>query len=85
MKIFELTAILKVIAGLEFYILVEYIAYLAHHLLNIGIAHVHTYHYAALGGIAINLQRAIHEVDCRHFAHRHLQAVAGAHIQAIEV
>ena len=85
LQIFELSAVFEIIAGLEFHILIERFAYLLHHLLYVGIAHIHTYHYAALGGIAVYLQRSVHEVDGSHLAHRHLQTIASAHIQTIQV
>lgn len=59
LQVLELAAILEVVAGLEFHVLVERLSDLVHHLLNIGIAHIHTDNHASLGGVAVDLQRAV--------------------------
>ena len=54
-------------------------------LLDVGVADVHADDHAPLGGIAVNLQRAVHQVDGGHLAHRNLNPLGGADEEPVEV
>ena len=85
LKVLELAAVLEIVARLEPNIPVDGLADARHDLLNIRVADIHADYHAALRSVTVDLQRAVHQIDRRHFAHRNLDALNRADEQPVEV
>ena len=58
---------------------------MADHLLNVGIAHIHTNDNPAFGSVTINLERSVHQFDAGYFTNRQLNVILSTDKQFVDV
>ena len=85
LQILKLSAILNIRPGVEFHIFIHAGLNIFHHRLQVAVAHIHTYHYAAVSIFTRNFSRSFGETNFGQFAERNLHPVRQRHLKLPDI